>query len=214
MPSGRGARDDAIGVPASPAASSPAWSWEVPTRRTFGTCRHFATMAAMRNRQPPYLRSPLAWSLWLLLLGLPIGGCSSTPAPQSHAGQVRLAHGTVRIISINAYLKTAVVHYHGRVRNAWWNRYSILFFHGEASSQMDVKPGQHAEFRGLLADGDVYFGRVWRGAPPPPEVYPNAQIVHPAGTQPKKNMKITKRPASGVPAVPGLSQYLREHLKQ
>lgn len=138
-----------------------------------------------------------------------LAGCSA--AGQQRTGDVALAHGTAEVIFVNPYLKTAVVRYRGRRRNAWWNRYSILFFDGHVTARLLVKPGQRVEFDGLLADGDVYFGRVWRGTPPPPVVYPPSRTVYPNGVKPKKNMKINKTPHKpAVPGMPGLGQYLRE----
>ena len=155
----------------------------------------------------PYVAAPAA----VLVLCLLLTGCAA-PTPVRN-GEVRLAHGTAKVLAINQYLKTAVVHYRGATRNAWWNRYSILFFDGRVTGQLLVKPGQRVKFDGLLADGDVYFGRVWRGTPPPPIVYAPSRNIYPNGTNPKKEMKIKKTPPSpAVPGMPGLGQYLREHL--
>ena len=140
-----------------------------------------------------------------------LAGCAA-PAPVRN-GDVSLAHGTAKVLSINQYLKTAVVRYQGTTRNAWWNRYSILYFGGRATRRLLAKPGQRIKFDGLLADGDVYFGRVWRGAPPPPLVYPPSRVVYPNGKNAKKRIKVEKPPPAPAPAsVPALGQYLQEHL--
>ncbi|MGC8559297.1 MAG: hypothetical protein ACP5O1_01310 [Phycisphaerae bacterium] len=155
----------------------------------------------------PHVAAPAA----VLILCLLLAGCTS--APPARNGEVRLAHGTVKVLSINQYLKTAVVHYRGATRNAWWNRYSILYFGGRATRRLLAKPGQRVKFDGLLADGDIYFGRAWRGSPPPPVVYPPGRIVYPNGKNAKKKIKVEKPASSPAPAsVPALGQYLQEHL--
>jgi hypothetical protein len=167
-------------------------------------------MAGMMNRGGTNIPC-VATSMAVLASCLLLAGCAA-PAPVRN-GAVSLAHGTAKVLSINQYLKTAVVRYQGTTRNAWWNRYSILYFGGRATRRLLAKPGQRVKFDGLLADGDVYFGRVWRGTPPPPVVYPPSRIVYPNGEKAKKKMKINRKPPSpAVPGMPGLGQYLREHL--
>gem|GEM_PF-6862650 len=148
--------------------------------------------------------------LTMLLGCTAVGGCST--GDQMRNGRVTMIHGSIRVMAVNPYLKTAVVRYDGETRNAWWNRYSILYFNGQVSSTLAVHPGQRVDFDGLLADGDIYFGRAWRGTAPPPVVYPPSQIVHPNGTNPKKKIRIHKAaPSPGIPGMPGLQQYLKEH---
>ena len=172
----------------------------------FNLSHDFATMAGMMNRGATNIPDA-AVSAAVLVLCLLLTGCAaSTPVRN---GEVSLAHGTAKVLSINQYLKLAVVRYHGTTHNAWWNRHSILYFGGRATRRLPVKPGQNVKFDGLLADGDIYFGRVWRGSPPPPVVYPPSRIVYPNGKNAKKRIKVEKPPPASVPA---LGQYLQEHL--
>lgn len=168
-------------------------------------------MAGM-NRADDGIKFPAAIVCLAALLACTLlAGCSAGGPVRN--GRVTMVHGTARVLTVNPYLKSAVVRYDGQTRNAWWNRYSILYFGGQVANTLDIHPGQKIHFDGLLADGDVYFGRAWRNTAPPPLVYPPSQIVHPNGLKPKKKMRLHKMPASpGVPGLPGLRRYLKIHL--